>query len=1197
MDEPLKDFLRSCDDRSLRRDLILGIEWDTGNKPKDGLIAYIEERLIIHGDRKDVDSYHSRKALDSLLRKIADLLSAVDDRSLTYADFCVAFDEATMELMPKGEAAALRSVANQLQPIAKTSLLTPSAQALRVLGNPLPLVRGATLRDQLVAKYASILRHHGTIILRGSTGLGKTSLARMVTDQLGGEWVWACFRGRAPEQIADLLNRAAFEIRTLGLTSQIVIDDLDLDVVARFERELLAIVFTIKNNGGSVVITGPSFCPPNLLNKLWLTEECDQMVPYLNEKDVAAVALLHGLEDTQILQKWSHVIWLTTYGHPQLVHARIRNLQSRNWPPVEEMTWLQGEDLQPERDASRRRLSDEIPSEGARSLAYRLSLMVENFSRELALNLAQLPPPISLAGESFDLLDGPWIERIGEESYRVSPLLLHQGFEVLTLADTKAVHEKIALEILGRKSLSPPDVGTILAHALAARSERALVQLTYAIMTANSDIWKSLGDTVFWFPSIALESGQQIFGENSFIDLMLRLSQYRVAAASKQADKALAIIDRTYEILAKQDEKIAIANTAMAYLVFLLTIEIPIPPRRSVVMLSRLIDISRAEHDFGDMFQGLLDKGNINLSLAGLSPAQTLFTFEAARITGLDDLKELLEALNELDHEKRTYLLAALETSDVTDAELLVGTAWWKDASKDRLDIGKAISILCFAVEVGRAWEAPKLVRAAYVAMSVIRDEYEHAPEAALSIIDEAEGVVGKNDARLLNQRAKVLFHLSQDHASLELFERALEIGALPNVEQMFAARSGGMAAAHTGDWAKAERLFLIGTRVEAQAEDMIRMAIGLLADAAFARWKQGKQVESLALYSEVLTKLESIPIDDNIKNRHLHAVVRQSLLWISHTDDAAEYNIAEPLPGICSNQEPHEGFKNLEIKDMPTIWGMLGSIDTKIGTGLELAKIAKDKYGKLPILIEISQRYSSYQALFKNINTASAINSIVAMDEALMCKKPMEEKKLNGWSASEIPPLPPAYWDSVDNRNKVLNILLSVAITVTCYDFTSQLPLHNWRYDLTANGIKGSEIDHFFDVIGGSSEPEADNLLEDAANCLQRIRKQALSPKDLFIVHFRLLNFLATGEWGNYSAKPFSDLLSRQWQDIAEHQTFALISPKLYVPHLSDICAATDLSGYSKAAAIIEVAALATGVSVSKSGLDFLSQIKERYR
>ena len=1195
LDEPLKAFLRTCDDRSLRRNLILGIQWDTGSKPKDGLIADIEERLINHGNRKGIDSYHSRKALDTLLRRIADRLSSQDVRCLTFAKFCRAFEEATMELMPKGEAAALRSIASQLNPLAKTSNLTTLLQAPCILDKPLPLVQGAVPRDELVAKYAAILRQHGAIILRGSTGLGKTSLARMVTDKLGGEWAWACFRGREPAQIADLLSRAAFEIKTHGLASQIVLDDLDFGAVTKFERELLALVFSIVNIGGFVVITGPSSCPPDLLNKLWLPPECDQAVPYLNERDVTAIAMLHGLEDNQKLQKWSNVIWLTTQGHPQLVHARIRNLQSKNWPPVEDMTWLQKDDLQPEMDASRRRLSNEIPSDGARSLAYRLSLMVDHFSRKTALNLAQLPPQISLAGESFDLLVGPWIEKICEDSYRVSPLLLHQGKEVLTLVETNAIHEKIALEILGRKSLSPYDVGTVLSHALIARSTQALIQITHAIMTAKSKAWRAIGDTVFWFSAIALEPGQRIFGENLFIDFMLRLSQFRVAAASKQIDKAHAIMDRTCEVLAMQKEEVAIANTAMAYLTFLLDVEIPIPPRRSVAMISRLIDISKTKDDFGVMLQQFLDNDTLSL-YSVLKPAQTLFTFEASRITGLDDLKELLEALNDLESEKRAYLLAAIETSDVADADLLVDSAWWKDASRDKLDTGKAISILRFAVEVGQAWQATKLVRAAYVATSVIHDEYSNAPDAALSILDEAEEVVGKNDARLLNQRAKVFLNLSRFPEALELFERALEFGALPNVEQMFAARSGGIAAARTGDWLRAERLFLTGSRVAAQTENMTRMAVGLLADAAFARWKQGKGVESLTLYSDVLKRLESIPIDDNLKNRHLHAVVRHSLLWIDHTDDANGNNIAEPLPGVCSNQEPHEGFKDWEIKDMPVSWGMLGSLDTKLGTGLQLAKMAKDRCGgKLPLLMESSQRYSSYQALFKNINVASAIRVFIEMYESLLCTKMMESKKLDGWATTEIPLLPADNWSFPDKRNDLLHRLLSVAITATCHDLNTPLPLDNWQNDLAVHGIKGQEVDQFIDIITGKVQPKSDNFLQTAANCLFRLREQSLSPNDLFVVHFRLLNFLAQGEWGNYSGKPFANLLSQQWQHVADHQKFAFNSPKLYVPMLHEKCADTSFGGYSKAASILEVAASATGVHLATSGLQFLSQIKER--
>ena len=112
---------------------------------------------------------------------------------------------------------------------------------------------------------------------------------------------------------------------------------------------------------------------------------------------------------------------LFTAGHPQLIHAHVRNLQYRGWPPVSETDFLKTEDLEQIRTTARRRLIDELPSEGTRYIAYRLSLITGEFSRQLALDLAQLPPPVALPGEAFDSLVGPWIETLGNDCYRVSP--------------------------------------------------------------------------------------------------------------------------------------------------------------------------------------------------------------------------------------------------------------------------------------------------------------------------------------------------------------------------------------------------------------------------------------------------------------------------------------------------------------------------------------------------------------------------------------------------------------------------------------------------------------------------------------------------------------------------------------------------------------------------------------------------------
>ena len=147
LDDLLKDFLRESDDITIRHQLIRDIHWDTGSKPIDALVASINDQLVLHGARMGVDSYRSERVLDTLLRRVAELLTSKGERRLSYDDFCRVFDEATMEWMPRGEAAALRGGFTSqlfLLPQAETSrVLNDLMKAPPVLGEPLPLVRGA----------------------------------------------------------------------------------------------------------------------------------------------------------------------------------------------------------------------------------------------------------------------------------------------------------------------------------------------------------------------------------------------------------------------------------------------------------------------------------------------------------------------------------------------------------------------------------------------------------------------------------------------------------------------------------------------------------------------------------------------------------------------------------------------------------------------------------------------------------------------------------------------------------------------------------------------------------------------------------------------------------------------------------------------------------------------------------------------
>jgi hypothetical protein len=436
----LRQFLSESDDHEIRDRLIRTIHWDTGNKPKDALIADILDRLVAYGEKQGVDSHHSEQALDLLLRKIAELLTSDGGRHVTRADFRRNFEEATMELIPRGELAALRRRAVGIVPELPSALLRGDGEktftTVQVLGGPLPIVREAVKRETLVTKLSDILRRQSTLIIRGSNGTGKTSVAWLVTEMIGGNWAWAGFRGHDGAQIASELRQAARDISSFGLPPRIVLDDLDLEAVSRFERELLAFMFSVRDSRGLLLITGPNRCPSQLLQRLWLEDDCNQEISYLDENDIKELIVNHGAPRQAELERLSRFIFISTGGHPQLAHARIRSLQRQDWPPLASLSPLQAADLQQERDLARRRLTEEMPSENTRILAYRLSLIVGQFSRQIAIALAEMAPPITLPGENFENLVGPWIERVATDVYRVSPLLQNAGDKVLSTAGT-----------------------------------------------------------------------------------------------------------------------------------------------------------------------------------------------------------------------------------------------------------------------------------------------------------------------------------------------------------------------------------------------------------------------------------------------------------------------------------------------------------------------------------------------------------------------------------------------------------------------------------------------------------------------------------------------------------------------------------------------------------------------------------------
>ena len=148
------------------------------------------------------------------------------------------------------------------------------------------------------------------------------------------------------------------------------------------------------------------------------------------------------------METWTALIQAHTGGHPRLVHAWVVRLREEDW---NEQNILEGlleppDEVVEEREAARQLLAN-LP-ENQREFLYRLSLVFIGFRKDYALNIAEIPEPISHPGDVFSQLVGPWIDQIDETYYTISPLLNKAANQVWTESKIKDLHAYIANAIL-----------------------------------------------------------------------------------------------------------------------------------------------------------------------------------------------------------------------------------------------------------------------------------------------------------------------------------------------------------------------------------------------------------------------------------------------------------------------------------------------------------------------------------------------------------------------------------------------------------------------------------------------------------------------------------------------------------------------------------------------------------------------------
>jgi hypothetical protein len=1150
-----QEFLatKSCDE--FREQLLSNIEWDTGNRSIEGLRASLSNRLVSMGSLLGVSATESERVLPAALDHVSTLLSSQQVRRLVRAELDRLFERTTMETMPRGEAARLRAAVSAESPM-----------VLDILRDPLPLVAGAVPRPALVETISSRLSKEFVVFIFGSTGLGKTALARMASNALPGLTRWATLRGQDGSAIARSIGTIANAMERGSAGINVVLDDLDVGALSIYRDSLVRLFWTLRRRGDVLLVTAYQEAPESLRDAMWASPQCNLQVPYFGDKEVGAVLSASGAPASALTPQLIKLVQLTTSGHPQLVQAQARVLARDNFDlsSVSMMSWLaSGPASQRE---NTRRIVKEMASQDARILLYRLSLSSGPIRRRHASIVGASPPPVRLVGECLSELVGPWLEDLGDDIIRVSPLIAGWlGTEVLSSQEKEAVHAAFAKIPFVDGESTVDEFANAMMHALASRSPSHVMPFVHQLITRK--LTPAFAQPFFPFLMVALTPGSQFFADQPAVDTLLRIVQFRLSNELRENEQSSFFANEAIVAARRCSPEVASVMMGMVAVLVVSQLRTSLPAQTFIELLIEVVRLEGTDSQFASFSAKLT--GTEKLAVESVS--QALMAFEAVRIASVSSLLELVGVLGAQPAELRDKLTAGL---DAGSWSLLVNNAWLNDERAGKLDIEKALAAYAQIALIGAQWGCRSLQRAAMIAGVVLLDEYRHDSSAAFDAICFAEKKLG-SDGWLRTSKAKVLFSRKDYAAACIEFEGAESDLSVESVDRAFSRRSWAIAQAQLGNWSRAEEIFNLAEVGARHVQGLKNMAVGLRADAAYAIWRSERYIESIIMLSDVLKSLASIDFN-TLKSRHLHATVRHLIAYLWRPDVSGV--LVQPFPGMCSNQEPHPKILELRIVDLDGAWELLIDLARRHGCAEVIQEAAQPYLTQQSMrMFQVNDRLSAFPKLARGEGEAirNGAHLLIGTYEVNQyhLSHPAQDDYTN---RLPLPPLVESYWTPEKKQDLCTKL---VALGLVSFAHRLRFQTEAWREQLSAAKALFPEVDKTLKAMtSDSSQLISSDLVERSARMLGLLRHRELAPRDLYVCHFTFLNLLQHRDARVLAGDSLLMIVER-WRSLAREQRAALIAPNLNCPPIIEACETSTREGVAKAASILLAAAPAVGM------------------
>lgn len=940
-----------------------------------------------------------------------------------------------------------------------------SQPVISVISKSLILPKDYYRRNNLFSSITELLKMRTILIVTGSSGMGKTSAVFDACKEDEKDWGIVRLRDYGdPEIIKDYLTRLLVELKG-GLVRDVIIDDLEVRQDIRLFLPVLKEVIEFQQSKNNKIILTCDHAMDSFIRDLGLCKDQVISVSLFSEDEVSGYLEQLGCDNEVLRRKWKAVVYLhSSAGHPQMVNAIATGARGNGFQEIEIDSLLsQPKEVKNEQDRVRIILSD--LDDAPRNLLYRLSLVIKILSRTQILNIASIEEPIKESGNVLDKIIGTWVEEIGQDMYRISPLVRDSGRSVNGDDWVQKTHIQIAWALIKGKRITAYDISNIILHSIMGKNTAPMIPLVRSLITAEKRIWEEIAECDNLLSVFTPDSRKaaEYFGkkDDMFALFPLRILQYKVADAKKDDAKVQAVLQNFKEEFPKSgsEEGILFARYMFLSTILLNHYNECISYQDMLEFGQEYIYLSEKLGDNLKDIQPNIIEGTIEIKKLSDVASITI----ATQIKNTADLECLVKICDTSEKDISIKMLSFIG-NDETNADFILSRIWLSEHNSKNPDWDRYLTAVGKLYELSKELSLLPLAREAGKVMSRVIGEQQLNIKGALILSDRIANEIG-DSLSLKEGRARLKVSAGDENSVREAIVIWDEV--LPqwkrtlNLSVDYAYSNAARAAAKLGDIKKATSFFIDGFKVAMTKPTKI----AFLFEIGFCYWKLGEKLRALEHFIEAIKFLQNEQKDSSrnplftIQKRLGHI-----LASIGRFQDGTE-DLSDPdLVGCVSNFFNTIGEE--EIKQTPIEYIIFALLQFEVSENL-----GKEAYNLFHHVIEKSQN-------LQTVYLSSVAKSALKYDnETLFAEATFESTLL----------LKELKQSNIDSNNfdlKMANFLKDSFVKATTslleQDKFSQDTITKWKNALGKKQY--CDLDNWLESVSGiliSKEIDADDVME----------------------------------------------------------------------------------------------------------------------